>query len=132
MIVVDASAAVRALLHDGEARRYMSAESLVAPHLVDAEVIQALRRLAARGSVSEKDAGRKDAGRAVRQWSRLGLTRLAVDGLTSRVWSLRHNLSAYDAGYVALAEALDCPLLTADARLAGAPGPSCPITVVPR
>ena len=68
----------------------------------------------------------------MRQWSRLGLTRLAVDGLTSRIWSLRHNLSAYDASYVALAEALDCPLLTADARLAAAPRPSCPITVVPR
>ncbi len=127
MIVVDASAAVRALLHDGEARRYLSAGSLVAPHLVDAEVIQALRRLVARGSV-----GDTDAGRAVRQWSRLGLTRLPVSGLTSRIWSLRHNLSAYAASYVALAEALDCPLLTADARLAGAPGPSCPITVVPR
>lgn len=127
MIVVDASAAVRALVHDGEARRYMSAESLVAPHLVDAEVIQTLRRLVTRGSVSEADASR-----AVRQWSRLGLTRLAVDGLTHRIWSLLHNLSAYDASYVALAEALDCPLLTADARLAGAPGPSCPITVVPR
>ena len=127
MIVVDASAAVRALLHDGEARRYLSAGSLVAPHLVDAEVMQALRGLVARGSVSDTDAGR-----AVRQWSQLGLTRLSVAGLTSRIWSLRHNLSAYDASYVALAEALDCLLLTADARLAGAPGPSCLITVVPR
>lgn len=118
---------MRALLHDGEARRYLSAESLVAPHLVDAEVMQTLRRLVASGSVSDTDANR-----AVRQWSRLGLTRLSVAGLTSRIWSLRHNLSAYDASYVALAEALDCPLLTADARLAGAPGPTCPITVVPR
>ncbi len=127
MIVVDASAAVRALLHDGEARRYLSTERLAAPHLVDAEVIQALRRLVARGSVSETDAGR-----AVRQWSQLGLKRLAVDRLTTRVWALRHNLSAYDASYVALAEALDCPLLTADVRLASAPGPGCPITLVPR
>lgn len=127
MIVVDASAAIRALLHDGEARRYLSTESLAAPHLIDAEVLQALRRLAARGVV-----GSADAERAVRQWSRLGLTRLAIHGLTSRIWALRHNLSAYDASYVALAEALDCPLLTADARLAGAPGPRCPITLVPR
>ena len=81
----------------------------------------------ARGSVSDTDAGR-----AAREWTRLGLTRLSVAGLTSRIWSLRHNLSACDASYVALAEALDCPLLTFDARLAGAPGPSCPITVVPR
>lgn len=127
MIVVDASAAVRALLHDGEARRYLSAESLAAPHLIDAEVLQAVRRLVARGSVDPADAEA-----VVRQWSRIGLTRLAVHGLTSRIWALRHNLSAYDASYVALAEALDCPLLTADARLAGAPGPECTITLVPR
>ena len=126
MIVVDASAAVRALLHDGEARRCLSSESLAAPHLIDAEVLQALRRLVARGSMDSADA---DA--AVRQWSRLGLTRLAIHGLMGRVWALRHNLSAYDASYVALAEALDCPLLTADARLAGAPGPDCSITLVP-
>ena len=127
MIVVDASAAVGALLRDGEARRYLSADSLAAPHLIDAEVLQALRKLAASGSVESADAEA-----AVRQWSRLGLTRLAVHGLTSRIWALRHNLSAYDASYVALAEALECPLLTADARLAGAPGPNCPITLVPR
>lgn len=95
--------------------------------LVNRSAGSPLRRLVASGSVSDTDAGR-----AVRQWGRLGLTRLAVDGLTSRIWTLRHNLSAYDASYVALAEALDCPLLTADARLAGAPGPSCPITVLPR
>ena len=127
MIVVDASAAVRALLHDGEARRYLSTERLAAPHLVDAEVLQAMRRLVARGTVASQIADG-----AVRQWSRLGVRRLAVHWLSERVWELRHNLSAYDASYVALAEALDCPLLTADARLAGAPGPGCPITLVPR
>ena len=127
MIVLDASAAVRALLHDGEARRYLSTETLAAPHLIDSEVLQALRRLVARGSMASADA---DA--AVRQWSRLGLSRRSVHGLTSRIWALRHNLSAYDASYVALAEALDCPLLTADTRLAGAPGPDCTITSVPR
>ena len=127
MIVVDASAAVRALLHDGEARRYLSTERLAAPHLVDAEVLQAMRRLVARGTVASQIADG-----AVRQWSRLGVRRLAVHWLSERIWALRHNLSAYDASYVALAEALDCPLLTADARLAGAPGPGCPITLVPR
>ena len=117
---------MRALLHDGEARRYLSAESLVAPHLIDAEVLQALRRLVARGAV-----GATDAEKAVRQWSRFGLTRLVIHGLADRVWTLRHNLSAYDASYVALAEALDCSLLTADARLVSAPGPDCSITLVP-
>ena len=127
MIVVDASAAVQALLQDGEARRYLSAESLVAPHLIDAEVLQTLCRLVNHGSV-----GATDAARAVRHWSRLGLTRLAVHGLTSRVWELRHNLSAYDASSVALAEALDCPLVTTEARLAAAPGSKCPITLLSR
>ena len=127
MIVVDASAAVGALLHDGEARRYLSTERLAAPHLVDAEVLQTMRRLVARGAVASQIADG-----AVRQWGRLGVQRLAVDRLSERVWALRHNLSAYDASYVALAEALDCALLTADAGLAGAPGPACPITLVPR
>ena len=127
MIVVDASAAVRALLHDGEARRYLSTERLAAPHLVDAEVLQTMRRLVSREAVAPQIADG-----AVRQWSRLGVRRVAVHWLSERVWLLRHNLSAYDASYVALAEALDCPLLTADVRLAGAPGPGCPITLVPR
>lgn len=52
-------------------------------------------------------------------------------GLIDRIWDLRANLSAYDATYVALAEALACPLLTADRRLAAAPGPVCTIQVVP-
>jgi predicted nucleic acid-binding protein len=51
-------------------------------------------------------------------------------GLLPRVWELRDNLSAYDATYVALAEALGCPLLTGDARLAAATGPNCPTMVV--
>ena len=127
VIVVDASAAVGALLHDGEARRYLSTERLAAPHLVDAEVLQTMRKLVARGAV-----GAEVADGAVRQWGQLGVRRLAVHWLTERIWALRHNLSAYDASYVALAEALNCPLLTADVRLAGAPGPSCPITLVPR
>lgn len=127
MVVVDASAAVRALLHDDEARRYLSTERLVAPHLVDAEVLQTMRRLVARGAVTPRIADG-----AVRQWVQLGVRRLGVHWLSQRIWALRHNLSAYDASYVALAEALNCPLLTADARLAGAPGPDCPITLVPR
>ena len=86
-----------------------------------------MRKLVARGAV-----GAEVADGAVRQWGRLGVRRLAVHWLNERIWALRHNLSAYDASYVALAEALNCPLLTADVRLAGAPGPSCPITLVPR
>jgi predicted nucleic acid-binding protein len=60
------------------------------------------------------------------------MTRYATFSLLERVWALRENLSSYDASYVALAELLDCDLLTADARLSGAPGLRCAITVVPR
>ena len=126
-MVIDASAAVSALLNDGEARRYLNTELIAAPHLVDAEVLQTMPKLVARGAVDTADADR-----VVKRWSQLGVRRFAIDRLIRRIWALRHNLSAYDAGYVALAEVLDCPLLTADARLAGAPGPRCPITVVPR
>ncbi|WP_420432333.1 type II toxin-antitoxin system VapC family toxin [Candidatus Poriferisocius sp.] len=126
MIVVDASAAVSALLSDGDGRRMVSESRLAAPHLVDAEVVQTLRKLLIRGSLTTREAER-----AVQRWSRLGVERFPLVGLVARMWALRDNVSAYDAAYVALAEALDCTLLTADARLAAAPGTSCPITVVP-
>jgi predicted nucleic acid-binding protein len=60
----------------------------------------------------------------------MGVQRFPVVGLLDRVWELRLNITGYDATYVAVAEALDCALLTADGRLARAPGPRCPITVV--
>ena len=63
-------------------------------------------------------------------WARLGLTRYPTSSLLDRVWQLRNNLSAYDASCIALAEALDCALLTADARMSRAPTIRCPITVV--
>lgn len=126
MIVVDASVGVSALLGDGDARRTLSENRLASPHLVDAEVVQTLRKLLIRGSMTTKEAER-----AVQQWSRLGVERFPLVGLVPRIWALRDNVSAYDAAYVALAEALDCPLLTADALLAAAPGPKCPVTVVP-
>ena len=68
---------------------------------------------------------------ALDTFRRLGMTRYPVFSLLDRVWELRDNLSAYDASYVALAELLDCSLLTADARLSRAPGVRCPITLVP-
>ena len=78
-----------------------------------------------------KVSGRGSEGeRALGRWARLGVQRVPLVGLLNRVWALRENLLAYDACYVAVAEALDCDLLTADARLSRAPGPSCSITVV--
>jgi predicted nucleic acid-binding protein len=99
----------------------------VVPHLADSEVAHALRAQVLRGRV-----GADHARVALMRWARLGVRRYAAVGLLPRIWELRDNLTAYDATYVALAEQLACELVTADARLAGAPGPTCPITVVRR
>lgn len=127
MIVVDASAALSALLNDGPSRRVLASEQLHAPHLIDTEVANGLRRQVASRTLDG------DAGRAtLRAWRQLGLIRHPAVGLLDRVWELRENLSAYDASYVALAEGLGCGLLTADARLSRASGVRCAVTVVPR
>lgn len=127
MIVVDASAALTALLNEGAARRVLAVEPLAAPHLVDVEVASALRRKVAGGELDGEDARR-----ALGTWARLGMARYPGVTLLPRIWELRDNLSAYDATYVALAEQLGCGLLTADARLARAPGVRCAVSVVPR
>jgi predicted nucleic acid-binding protein len=127
VIVVDASAALAGLLNDGAARRLLGEDQVHAPHLVDAEVSSGLRRLAASGLLADEAAHV-----ALRSWQRLGLTRYPSVGFLDRIWELRQSLSAYDATYVALAESLDCALVTADARLGRATGPRCPVTVVPR
>ncbi|MGH3096764.1 MAG: type II toxin-antitoxin system VapC family toxin [Streptosporangiales bacterium] len=126
MIVVDASAALSALLHRGPARYELAGQQLHVPHLADSEVASGLRRRVAAGQLNA-DA----AWRALRVWRHLAMARYPVFALLARVWELRENVSAYDASYVALAESLDCALLTADARLARAPGRRCAITVVP-
>lgn len=126
MAVVDASAAVCALRFDGEARAVLSTRSLFAPHLVDLEVAQTLRRQALAGRMESEDGAL-----LLRGFQALGLTRYPVYGLTERIWELRDNLTAYDASYVAVAEALGCPLVTADSRLARAPGIRCLIELVP-
>lgn len=127
MIVVDASVGLSGLLNDGIAREVLATDQLHAPHLVDSEVASGLRRRVAAGRIEEQDGWA-----ALDTWRRLGITRYAIHPLLDRVWQLRDNVSAYDAGYVALAEALNCALVTADARLSRAPGIHCPITVVPR
>lgn len=127
MIVVDASAAISALLNAGAARRIVESEQLHAPHLVDSEVANGLRRL-----VVARRLRPEDAWNALDTLRRLGMTRYAVSPFVDRVWELRDHLSAYDASYVALAEVLQCTLVTADGRLGRAAGLQCPVTVVPR
>lgn len=126
MNVVDASTCVEGLLDTGAARELLHTGGLHVPHLVDAEVCSAIRRHASAGTITDPQGEV-----ALAAWQRLAITRHPVVALVGRVWELRHNLSAYDACYVALAEALDCPLITTDGRLARAAGPRCPITVLP-
>lgn len=126
MIVVDASAALSALLNAGSARRAIGDQQLHAPHLIDSEVASALRRRI-RAQRLNADAGWS----ILDTWRRLGMTRYPGVFLLDRIWELRENLSVYDASYVALAERLGCDLLTADARLSRAPGIRCSVTVVP-
>jgi predicted nucleic acid-binding protein len=126
VIVVDASAAVSALLDDGPARRALGSEQIHAPHLIDSEVSLGLRK-----GVPAHRLDADSGWTALDAWS-IG-DHPVPDLLTvDRAWELQDNLSAYDASYVALAELLDCNLLTADARLSRAPGSRCAITVVPR
>jgi predicted nucleic acid-binding protein len=122
MIVVDASALLEALLRTPAAPSvegwlFASGQTLHVPHLLDVEVTQVVRRYAATGEIDDQR------GRAVlADLADLPLHRYPHDFLLPRVWELRNNLTAYDAVYVALAEALDAPLLTRDQRLAGAAG----------
>jgi predicted nucleic acid-binding protein len=127
VIVVDASAAIAGLLNAGPARHHLAGDQLHVPHLIDSEVASGLRRRVLAGEVAESDGWL-----ALDTWRHLGATRYAAHTLLARVWKLRANVSAFDAGYVALAELLDCALVTADARLSRAPGIRCAVTVVPR
>jgi predicted nucleic acid-binding protein len=130
VIVVDASALLEALLRtpaaDAVERRLFDArQTLHAPHLLDVEVAQVIRRYTTAGAI---DAERGRA--ALADLADLPLHRYPHDFLLQRVWELRNNLTAYDAVYVALAEALDAPLLTRDQRLAAAPGHHAKVELV--
>ena len=130
MIVVDASALLEFLLHTArgaavEARLFREDEDVHAPHLADVEVTQGLRRLVSAGEVSASRAAE-----AVEDLIDLDLHRHAHLDLLTRAWKLRENVTAYDAMYIALAEALDAPLVTCDAPLAKAPGHRARIEVI--
>ncbi len=130
MIVVDASAAIEVILDTPAAgaigaRLFDSAESLHAPHLLDVEVAQVLRRFAAAGVLDDRR-GRE----ALADLTDLPINRYPHDILLPHIWTLRHRMSAYDASYVVLAEILGATLLTRDRRLASAVGDRVPTEVV--
>jgi len=129
VIVVDASVLAPALADDGDdgdrARERLRGEELAAPELIDLEVLSTLRRAAR--------ARRLDESRSLQALTDLAaipLRRVPHLPLLARVWELRDNLSAYDASYVALAEALDTVLVTADGRIERASGINCEIAVL--
>lgn len=126
MRVLDASVVVEVLLGGLPALALDEAtlRESWAPHHLDAEVGQALRRLERTGLLDPVTAAA-----ALRDLVRFPLRRVPLSGLILRAWELRANVSFYDALYVALAEQLDVPLLTLDERLAAAPGPGCVIEV---
>lgn len=122
MIVVDASAVIEVLLNTPAGvrvadRLFADGETLHAPHLLDLEVAQVLRRYALS---AELDAAR--GAQALEDLAALPLSRYPHDVLLPRIWELRHNVTAYDAAYVALAEGLAAPLVTRDAALAASRG----------
>jgi predicted nucleic acid-binding protein len=129
-MVLDASAAIEWLLQTSTGQRveqqiFSQSESLHAPHLLDVEIIQVLRRL-----VRERVISAVRADQAITDLLDLRINRYPHFVLLPRIWQLRHNLSAYDAAYVALAEELDAILLTSDSRLASASGHSAQIHVL--
>ena len=129
MIVADASVLAPALADDGPdgdlARERLGPERLAAPWLVDLEVTSVLRRAAASGRLPDRRARQ-----ALADLAALPLERAPHTPLLPRIWELRENVTAYDAAYVALAEAIDASLLTADGRLARASGGRCPVELV--
>ena len=127
MIVIDASVAVEALLGNGACRQVVTGtdELLVAPQLIDSEVVSVLRRL-----VLNAERDRADAERCLVAWSGGGIVRYPVHPLLTRVFELHQMLTADDATYVALAEALDASVTTTDARLARASGPTCEVRLI--
>jgi predicted nucleic acid-binding protein len=129
VIVLDASAAIDWLLQTPTGRRieeriYARSESLHAPHLLDLEVTQTLRRLVREDTISVHRADE-----AIRDLLDLRIARYPHFVLLPRIWQYRHNLSAYDAAYVALAEELEASLITRDGGLAAASGHTARVEV---
>lgn len=129
LLVVDASAVLATLIDPGgrgdHAAAVMARSQLAAPDLLGYEVLNVLRRRRAAGHLTENQATL-----AVRTWSELPVDLWPLTALQTEVWRLTHNLSAYDAAYVALATHLGAPLLTGDRRIAASPGVACEVVTV--
>ena len=120
MIVLDASVALEILIRTPVGTRHTSRvadEDVHAPHLIDVEFVNALRRLTRSGGLDKSIAD--EALNGMQDWT---MQRHEHAALLDRIWEMRNSVSAYDACYVALAEALDAPLLTFDAKLSRAQG----------
>ena len=122
MMVLDASALLEVLMRTVpgislEQHIFQPGETLHAPHLIDLEVLQVLRRY-----VQRRDMSVERASEAVEDFADLPIARYPHEPFIGRIWELLGRVTAYDAAYVALAEALDAPLVTRDRRLAGASG----------
>jgi predicted nucleic acid-binding protein len=130
-LIVDAALVVAALVDDGDDGRWAESivvsDHLAAPHLMPVETANFLRRSALAGEVSEDTASQAHADLLA-----LRVDLIPYEPVASRVWELRSNLTAYDAWYVAVAEALDAPLATLDTRLSRASGSLCPFRTLPR
>lgn len=128
MIVIDASAMVEALVGrdvDGELLDALSGQ-IEAPHLLDVEVLSVLQGLTLGGRLDQAAADQ-----ALKDHFSFSITRHDTPPLAERIWALRHQFTAYDASYLALAEGLDAPLFTCDAKLA-TPDHRARIHLVPR
>lgn len=126
MLVVDASVLAPAIVDagtDGDTiRARLRGESIAGPDLLRIEVLAVIRKQLIAGALTTTQAND-----AVEDLLDLPVSVFPSASLLRRAWALRDNVTAYDACYVALAEALDCPLLTADTRLANAPGTTCAV-----
>lgn len=128
VVVIDASAAIELVLDRPLARALLERlgdEDLHAPHLIDVEVAHALRRLNAAKAIADTRVQE-----ALNDFADLGIQRHAHDLFVPRIWQLRRSLTAYDAAYVALAEALEAPLLTLDAKLGRGHGHQATVEVM--
>jgi predicted nucleic acid-binding protein len=128
LLVVDTSAVLDALAAREPSpaliARLADDGDLHAPHLIDTEVLHALRRMSMTREITEERAAD-----ARRDFTDLAIVRYPHHPLSDRVWELRHNLSAYDATFIALAETVEAPLITCDARIASAPGHAAVVEV---